>query len=81
MPKVHVQYIEVGEKLRVILDEDYDLTSGVGLPGTGDSVHIYDTKRNRSAQFWVIERHWNIGNIVGMIQIYVSPTSEDARRI
>ena len=81
MPKTHVQYIEVGEKLRVVLDEEYDLTSGSGLPAVGDTIHIYDPKRERTAQFWVIERHWNIGNVVGMVLIYVSPTSDDARRI
>ena len=77
--KTHVQFVEVGLKLRVILQEDYDLTQGCGLPIKGDIVHILDGDRPK--QFWVIERHWRFGNVVGMVTIYVSPTSEQARTI
>lgn len=78
--KVHVRFIELGKKLRVIQDQQYDLTGGEGLPIPGDCVHLYDKDRLR--QFWVVERHWNIGNvIVGMIEIYVSATSEGAKKI
>jgi len=81
LSKVHVQIIEVGEKLRLLVDQEFDLTSGSGLPVVGDSIHIYDSKRSRTAQFLVIERHWNIGNVIGTVVIYVSPTSDEARRI
>jgi len=77
--KTHVQFIEVGDRLRVILDEKYDLTQGCGLPIKGDIVHIFDGDRPK--QFWVIERHWNFGNVVGMVIIYVASTSEQARTI
>lgn len=77
--KTHVQFIELTEPLRVILDEEFDLTSGTGLPTQGDVVWLFD--KDRARQFWVVERHWNIGNVIGMIIIYVSPTSEGARTI
>lgn len=77
--KVHIQFVEVGERLRVILDEQFDLTGGTALPEKGDVVWIYDKDRQR--QFWVVERHWNIGNVIGMITIYVASTSEGARTI
>jgi hypothetical protein len=76
--KVHVQFIEVGDKLRVLLDQELDLTSGHGLPVVGDCVHIFD--KTRIKQFWVVERHWNINNVIGML-VFVAPTSEQARTI
>ena len=79
MLKCHVQFIEVGKTLRVISDENYDLTTGSGLPMKGDIVWLFD--KTRSKQFWVVERHWHIGNIIGVITIYVAPTSEQARTI
>jgi hypothetical protein len=83
MTKVRVRFIELGDKLRLLLDEEYDLTTGSGLPMPGDCVHIYDkgAKPERMRQFWVVERHWNFGNVVGMLEIYLSSTSEGARRI
>jgi hypothetical protein len=77
--KVHVQFIEVGNHLRVLLDQEFDLTSGHGLPVVGDRVHIFD--KTCTKQFWVVERHWNIGNVIGIIEIFVAPTSEQARTI
>ena len=83
--KVHVKFIELGESLRVITDGEFDLTSGCGLPAIGDCVHLFDKKANekfgQSRQFWVVERHWNIGNMMGEVDIYVAPTSEQARAI
>lgn len=77
--KTHVQFICVGKRLTVLLDEEYDLTQGCGLPIKGDIVFL-PTKPGHK-QFWVIERHWNFGNVVGMVIIYVAPTSEQARTI
>jgi len=77
--KVHVQFIEVTDRLRIIADEEFDLTTGSGLPIKGDIVWLYDQVEKRRRQFWVIERHWNIGNVIGMVQIYVSGTSEGAK--
>lgn len=68
--KVHVKFVELAEKLRCILDEQYDLTDGSGLPLVGDVVHIHDKGRPR--QFWVVERHWNVGVVIGMVTIYVT---------
>ena len=84
--KVHVKFIALGERLRVITDGEFDLTSGCGLPAVGDCVHLFDEARanekfGQSRQFWVVERHWNIGNIIGEVEIYVAPTSEQARTI
>lgn len=76
---VHVRFIEVGDKLTVLEDCQYDLTSGSGLPVKGDIVWLYS--KNKHGQFWVVERHWNIGTMIGMVEIYVSPTSEQARTI
>lgn len=77
--KVHIQFIELGKILRVINDENYDLTAGSGLPMKGDIIHLYD--KSGFKQYWVIERQWNIGNVIGQIMIYVSQTSEQARTI
>ncbi|NVM23994.1 MAG: hypothetical protein HWN68_19720 [Desulfobacterales bacterium] len=79
--KVHVQFIEWANPLRRIADIELDLTTGSGLPVKGDVVWLYDKARERQKQFWVVERHWNIGSIIGMIQVYVLPTSEGARAI
>lgn len=81
--KVRVQVIEVADRLIPLLDREYDLTSGSGLPATGDILRIYDTTKgiNRWRSVRVIERHWNIGNTIDMIELYVAPTSEDARTI
>lgn len=76
--KVHVRFIEVGDKLRVILDQEFDLTSGPGLPVVGDCVHIFD--KTIFKQFWVVERHWHIGNVIGALEIFVAPTSEQSKR-
>ena len=82
---VHVAFVELGEPLRPICDHEYDLTAGSGLPAVGDIVHLYDKKGKddlgRTKQFWVVERHWNIGNVIGMVTIYVVATSEQARAI
>ena len=83
--KVHVQFIEVTNRLRfvhykeILSDEEFDLTSGTGLPLKGDIVWLYDQLHKRKRQFWVIERHWNIGNVIGMLLIYLSGTSEGAK--
>jgi len=77
--KVHVSFVELGQKLRTICAHEYDLTSGSGLPVEGDIVWLFDKDRRR--QFWVVERHWNIGNIIGNIMIYVTSTSEQAKTI
>jgi len=81
--KTHVRFVELGERLRTICEYDYDLTSGSGLPVRGDIVWLLDRKSslNRAKQFWVVERHWNIGNVIGMVTIYVTSTSEQARTI
>jgi hypothetical protein len=77
--KKHVQFIELGEKLRIIADLELDLTDGAGLPIKGDIVYLID--KGKYKQFWVVERHWQIGNVVGMIRIYVVSTSEQAKTI
>jgi len=76
MPKAHIQFIELGDRLKRLLDEDYDLTNGTGLPLKGDCVFIL------GKQYWVVERHWNIyDDAIGYIMIYLSPTSDQARTI
>lgn len=77
--KVHVRFVELGKKLRGIVEHEYDLTSGTGLPTKGDIVWLFD--KDKAKQFWVVERHWNIGNMIGMITIYVVSTSEQAKTI
>ena len=77
--KIHLMFIELGERLRTICDYEYDLTSGSGLPIKGDVVWLFD--KDRRKQFWVVERHWNIGNVVGQITIYVVSTSEQAKTL
>jgi len=77
--ETHVKFIELGDKLRLILDETYDLTSGSGLPAKGDSVWLWD--KDHRKQFWVTERHWTIGNVIGLIEIFVVPTSKQAKTI
>jgi len=67
---VHITFIELKEKLRTICDCEYDLTSGSGFPIKGDVVWLYD--KTRLKQFWVVERHWYIGTVVGQITIYVT---------
>lgn len=77
--KKHVQFIELGEKLRVVADLELDLNDGEGLPIKGDIVWLFDKTKHK--QFWVVERHWTIGDMIGMINIYVVSTSEQARAI
>jgi hypothetical protein len=79
MAKTHIRFIELGDKLRTVLDENYDLTSGCGLPVKGDVVWIYDDPRLK--QFTIVERHWHIGNIIGLIEIFVVSTVDQAKTI
>ena len=81
--KCHVQIVEVAEPLKVLVDENFDLTSGVGLPNIGDAIWLYVPGRKVSPhrQYRVVDRHWNIGNVIGMVIIYVSRTLEDVRTV
>lgn len=76
--KYLVRFIEVGETLRMLSDVELDTEM---LPIKGDIVWLYDQKRRRRRQFSVIERHWNIGDSVGIIEILVCETVEGAKTI
>jgi len=76
--KYHVQFIEVGKRLRMLNDVELDTEV---LPIKGDIIWLYDQKRKSRRQFSVIERHWNIGDSVGIIEIFVCETVEGAKTI
>jgi len=74
-----VKFIEVAKPLRIVNDVEHLETEA--LPSKGDIVWLFDQNRERQVQFHVVERHWNIGNMVGIIEIYVCQTSEGAKTL
>jgi len=65
MMKHTVRFIELGTKLKVLTELE-NLEIEVPLPIQGDSVWIL------GKQYRVVERHWNIGNMIGMMEIFVT---------
>ena len=78
--KCHVQIVEVAEPLKVLVNAEFDLTTGVGLPNIGDAIWLYVPEVSPH-QYRVVDRHWTIDNVIRMVILYVSRTLEDVKTV